>query len=255
MLPSQQMEDYYNRLKTVKTTYDVFQFLKDVSEQYGFEKFSVLSMPTEVDAEISPFFLASNWPPELLQAYDQLGLLKNSPVIAGLRKSSSPLVWEIEGINEDRDEGEQDKAIKLFKDFNMKAGVYFPTYTSSGRRGAVSFAGPKMPLSHMEQSLLHMLSLYTFDHLIKIVEEASGNVPKLTRREHDCILWSAQGKTTAEVGTILSISEHTVSGYLNTACQKLDAVNKTHAVAKALRLGLLHGWAFLAVLWVTSDIA
>ena len=62
---------------------------------------------------------------------------------------------------------------------------------------------------------------------------------KLTKREYECLYWTAAGKTSAEIGTILSLSEHTVNNYLMAACHKLDSVNRAHAVAKAIRQGII----------------
>ena len=61
----------------------------------------------------------------------------------------------------------------------------------------------------------------------------------LTRRERDCLLWVAEGKTTWEIGQILRISENTVLYHIKNAQEKLGAVSRIHAVAKALRLELL----------------
>ena len=47
------------------------------------------------------------------------------------------------------------------------------------------------------------------------------------------------GKTSGEIAAILKLSGHTVNHYLSAACQKLGAVNRTHAVSKALRAGLI----------------
>ena len=41
------------------------------------------------------------------------------------------------------------------------------------------------------------------------------------------------------IAEILTLSEHTVNHYLNRATKKLDTVNRTQAVAKALRIGLI----------------
>ncbi|MFP3803129.1 response regulator transcription factor, partial [Paraburkholderia sp. SIMBA_027] len=54
-----------------------------------------------------------------------------------------------------------------------------------------------------------------------------------------CLNWTAAGKTSAEIADILGLSEHTVNHYLNRATKKLDTVNRTQAVAKALRIGLI----------------
>ena len=62
---------------------------------------------------------------------------------------------------------------------------------------------------------------------------------ELTKREQECLFWTAAGKTSAEIGTILSLSEHTINNYLVAVCHKLDSVNRAHAVAKAIRQGII----------------
>ena len=61
----------------------------------------------------------------------------------------------------------------------------------------------------------------------------------LSARERECLHWTASGKTSSEIATILELSEHTVNHYLSAACQKLGATNRAHAVARAIRAGLV----------------
>jgi DNA-binding CsgD family transcriptional regulator len=61
----------------------------------------------------------------------------------------------------------------------------------------------------------------------------------LTDRERDMLAWAARGKTVADTAGILKISEETVETHIRNAMRKLDATNKTHAVAKAIYLSLI----------------
>jgi DNA-binding CsgD family transcriptional regulator len=67
---------------------------------------------------------------------------------------------------------------------------------------------------------------------------ASGR-PSLTRREAECLGWCAEGKSYWETAVILGISERTVSFHMEAVRSKLDATSNAHAVAMALRAGLL----------------
>jgi LuxR family transcriptional regulator len=70
--------------------------------------------------------------------------------------------------------------------------------------------------------------------------QAKRRLPhSLTEREVSVLKWTAAGKTSAEIGIILGISTRTVNFHITTALTKLDAVNKTQAVVKAVMLGLL----------------
>ena len=52
----------------------------------------------------------------------------------------------------------------------------------------------------------------------------------LTPRQRECIMWTALGKTSGEIGGILGLSENTVNNYIAASIIKLGAVNKTHLV-------------------------
>jgi DNA-binding CsgD family transcriptional regulator len=62
---------------------------------------------------------------------------------------------------------------------------------------------------------------------------------QLTVREIEVLSWSALGKTSQDVAAILGISEGVVRIHLQSAQHKLDCLNRTHTVAKALSEGLI----------------
>ncbi|MFY9288603.1 MAG: helix-turn-helix transcriptional regulator [Alphaproteobacteria bacterium] len=62
---------------------------------------------------------------------------------------------------------------------------------------------------------------------------------KLTGREAEILALTAHGKTRGEISTILSIKEETVKAYIERGRIKLNAANKTHAVAIAITLNLI----------------
>ena len=62
---------------------------------------------------------------------------------------------------------------------------------------------------------------------------------RLTAREVEVLRWTADGKTSHEVGQIMAISERTVNFHINNSLLKLGANNKTSGVIKAAMLRLL----------------
>jgi LuxR family transcriptional regulator, quorum-sensing system regulator BjaR1 len=62
---------------------------------------------------------------------------------------------------------------------------------------------------------------------------------KLTARENEVLGWVAKGKSAWEIGEILHITKRTVDEHVQTGVRKLGAVNRTHAVAIALRDGII----------------
>ena len=64
--------------------------------------------------------------------------------------------------------------------------------------------------------------------------------PSLAPREQTILQWMAAGKTNGEIATILSISAPTVATYIRRLFQKLDVTDRTSAVTKGIRFGLIN---------------
>ena len=62
----------------------------------------------------------------------------------------------------------------------------------------------------------------------------------LTDRERECLLWSARGKSSWDIGMIIGISEFTANFHIRNACAKLQATNRIPGITKAIRLGLIN---------------
>jgi DNA-binding NarL/FixJ family response regulator len=67
----------------------------------------------------------------------------------------------------------------------------------------------------------------------------SLNNEQLTRREIEVIALAAQGNSNKMIASRLGIGEDTVKSYMSTLFSKLGANDRTHAVALALKSGLI----------------
>jgi DNA-binding CsgD family transcriptional regulator len=70
-------------------------------------------------------------------------------------------------------------------------------------------------------------------------QDHEQNPFSLSPRELEVLQLAAFGQSTKEIATRLHLSEFTVRDYMKTATEKLQAKNRTEAVAVALRLGLI----------------
>jgi LuxR family quorum-sensing system transcriptional regulator CciR len=62
---------------------------------------------------------------------------------------------------------------------------------------------------------------------------------ELSARERDCLRWTAEGKSSWDIGMILKISENTVNFHLKNAMRKFGTTSRTVAVVQAIRLNLI----------------
>ena len=68
---------------------------------------------------------------------------------------------------------------------------------------------------------------------------AGAGAPVLTQRELEILRWIAIGKSNFEVGAILHISPLTVKNHVQKILRKLNVVNRTQAVGKALECRII----------------
>jgi LuxR family transcriptional regulator/LuxR family quorum-sensing system transcriptional regulator CciR len=66
-----------------------------------------------------------------------------------------------------------------------------------------------------------------------------GDVPTLSSREAEVLLWVARGKSNASIGEILGISAHTVDAHLRRIFLKLGVVDRISAALRGLGFGLI----------------
>lgn len=75
---------------------------------------------------------------------------------------------------------------------------------------------------------------------VKASRERKAKNAILTSREIEVLTWVALGKSAREIGDILNIAKRTVDEHVQSAIRKTGAINRTNAVAIALRDGVIH---------------
>lgn len=71
-------------------------------------------------------------------------------------------------------------------------------------------------------------------------EEVPADLNAITRREIEAIECVSEGKSVEATAAAMRISVETAKAHLDSARIKLQALNRIHAVTKALRAGLIH---------------
>jgi DNA-binding NarL/FixJ family response regulator len=107
--------------------------------------------------------------------------------------------------------------------------------------GAAAIVLKEAPVADVARALGAVLAGGSYvDPALGIVSLTTGRVAsELTRREADVLTLLAEGFTYEEIGRRLAISPETVRTHLQKASERLGASTRTHAVATAIRLGLI----------------
>lgn len=224
-------------LSGVTTEVGVFRYLEAVAGRFRFTGFSVVSLSASEPASLRRAIVASNWTPAFIDAFEALQPFRNSPLFTRLKTSTAPLIWSLDGLPESR--AEPDGARALFAEAGYQSGVVLPVHSPEGERAAITFEGPRGVVTRSELGELLLEAMLAYDLFCRMRGEPRGESARLSEREVQVLTWAANGKTSVEIATILSLSDHTVNSYLNSAMRKLDCVNRTQLVAKALRLRII----------------
>lgn len=212
--------------------------------QYGFEHFAyVAKMPVSLAKPCMCYI--SGYPEEWRDRYLGLDYIQIDPVVSHCLKHVTPLAWDTV-----KPPDKKEKRIWQFmgeaREFGLASGVSLPMHGNFGESALLSLTSrenPEQARGRIRAALpyVYLISAYLHEAMrrVTISEELDLNRAELTDREKECLLWAAEGKTSWETAQILRISERTVIFHLQNAARKLNVVNRQHAVARAVAMGLI----------------
>ena len=227
-------------ISTADSRAAVVAVLAKLAKQFGFKYFALMSAPAASDSLLEPLMVESNVPRSYLRDFDRLRLLTACPLVPLLKNMALPLCWSYE---EQYDDGWPldfpEPFRRLAKTYGMTTGVAMPFSSSDGSMFVMRLDGDRPVLTLPQLNEVGMLMLQCFRVFDRVRRTEPPPKSILTARELEVLKWTSQGKTSSEIGDILSLSDQTVNAYLNKAIKKLDCVNRTQLVAKAIRLRLI----------------
>jgi LuxR family quorum-sensing system transcriptional regulator CciR len=75
--------------------------------------------------------------------------------------------------------------------------------------------------------------------MLETAPSPATRTPPLTPRQLECLAWISQGKSSTDIGEILSISGRTVDYHVGEICQRLEVRTRMQAVTQAVQRGWL----------------
>ncbi len=221
----------------------VFQ---DAVSAFGFKYFAYHIVRISGVGNRLPY-LISNYPDEWVSHYFAEGYQHADPVLDELPNRKVPFRWS-EVTPPETLTAKQKRLFDEATDAGVRDGMTIPLH------GRTNFATvslvPGGTAAEVAQNyrvygnLIHLMALYYHAHAASILLDRALSTPRqkslLSPREREVLQWTAQGKTSWDISTILGISEKGVEFHLDSVKRKLQVVNRTHAVVKAVMLGLIH---------------
>ena len=212
--------------------------LDTLTRDLGFATYTLVGLRGFHGSDAIPPYLTSV-APDWEHHYQAQGLAQADPVLNHCLEHTTPVRFhdlERQGLTP-----AQRTMMNQARDFQQHLGVGIPVHGPRQSLSILAFYhqgdrdGREAAERHLP--LLTMAAGYAHEQLARLANPPPAPT-QLTARESECLLWTAQGKTAWEIAAILNLSERTVKFHLNNVMRKLGVHSRTHAVAKAVSLGL-----------------
>ncbi|WP_183899381.1 helix-turn-helix transcriptional regulator [Rhizobium metallidurans] len=223
-------------IAAVKTRPAFVQAMFRTAEAFGFKYATLMDAPTPESFLLKSLLIETNLPAAYISGFDRARFMQLPMFSTGMSGSALPRCWNLrDGSNMFPPELEELKSAH-----DMRAGVAVPMHSADGHRLLFWLSGTRAPLGQTEINEVSMILLHLLDAFNLVKSAKISDHPPLSAREREVVRWTSQGKTSIEIGQILSLSDHTVNAYMTSAIKKLDCVNRTQLVAKAIRYKLIN---------------
>jgi LuxR family transcriptional regulator, quorum-sensing system regulator BjaR1 len=230
--------EFIERLDSLPSVQTVIDEMAKSFSLFGFENFVVTGLPN-LKEKFDQVVILKKWPMGWFDVYTREDYVRVDPVIRLCRSSVQPFEWS-EAPYDRESEPKAAEVMDRATDFRMRDGFCLPIHGINGYEACFSLSGVNLDLSPRTKPALHLMSMYAFERARRLLAPVSNRTAKLlTPREREALMWAAAGKSAADTGEILGITERTVTAHIVSACQKLDANNKTQAVARALQYKII----------------
>jgi DNA-binding CsgD family transcriptional regulator len=214
-----------------------------IVEDNGFFAFEAVET-TELQPD-TPFHFgtADEW----RQVYIANGFRFIDPYLALSRRVGLP--FDMSAIDLTQVQSKQvQRLVKAAAEFGMRQGLFFPhhmrdargrlrshflalIWTADERAFAETMAARRHPL--------YLVALHFFERVIILRGLQESAAALLTERERQTLACAARGMTGDDIAQSMNISTLTAQTHLKNATRKLNAANRTHAVARAISRGLI----------------
>jgi LuxR family transcriptional activator of conjugal transfer of Ti plasmids len=233
-------QEFFDAIQTANSA-DAFERVATrLAQKLGFQRFAYLRLAGETP------LLISSYPKSWTSRYFQLGYHELDPVVRRARVERGLFSWG-QGAAAQTGNREQRRFFDEAATFGIRSGITVPVRGGFGRMAAFTLAtgdrevDPERLVAEWDD-LVQLVGLYFHTHVAVRLESAATAqqaASELTQRERQCLAWTAQGKTVADIAVLVEIARRTVVFHLENARRKLGAASIAQCVAEALRRGLL----------------
>jgi len=199
----------------------------------------VIPPPSSSRREQLSHVLLDAWPEEWAKRYFSNGYLYRDPTIRLVSQGNAPFCWsEVGHLCKVCSLGH--RIMQEASEFHLGEGLTVALLTIERHAVGFSIAGDKLCVDPRERLALQLVVSYAFGCASALVgRKTDRKRARLSPRQHDVLHWASEGLTVHDIAEQMNISSNTADTHLRAVRERLGVSSTTHAVAEALRLGLI----------------
>lgn len=160
------------------------------------------------------------------------------------KNRTAPFGWNDIPTDSGKTSDQLKELLRKAESNNIHNGVCIPIHGAGAEQGMLNVAHSSKYKAKAEDNLrflqFHAMGIH---EAVKACSDRQtkgmSKTKALSPRERECLDWIAAGKTAWETAKIVGITESTVSFHIRNTIQKLNASNRSHAVAIAMACSLI----------------
>jgi LuxR family quorum-sensing transcriptional regulator LasR len=236
-------DDTLSQWFALESEAEIFSQLSRIAESLELEHF-LYGCVFSLGKQSNITRIISNYPKEWRNKYDKEKFILVDPIMIHCTNRLVPIGWN----NLQKLSTDQSNFMEEARGFGLASGLSFPVHSREGDVGVLSFSSSTP--STLDQSKTkatatlmaygQLLAGFIHDAMRRIINKPANIMrSSLTPRELECLKWIAAGKSSWEISSILSISEHGVLYHVRNIMSKFDAPTRHLAVLRAIACGIV----------------
>ena len=229
-----------SEVKSIRATAELRPFIDRLLERYGLRHAVYLAVALPNHIEPHPV-LVSTYPEQWSQRYIDQDYLAIDPVVSVAATNLLPFDWSELSHRGIRVKQMFDEA----HEFGIgRHGLCFPVRGPLGDHALFTVTSDVSANEWQKLKSSYMRDMQLIAHFVhgKVLEFESGEsapIKPLSAREREVLGWAARGLNNDQIAFKLGISERVVRAYFESARHKLNCVNRSHVLARAVSLRLV----------------
>lgn len=243
------LEQFIENTNKARSSQEIFDLYQKALNYYGYDGICYCLVTDHPEYGLKANHGAmQNYPDEWIKHYTHKKYKEIDPVLQFCFKTNNIFSWDQLVSNK---ELAQDEKILMqeAQDAKLLNGLAVPIHGLNGELTAIGLASKNGGIDLNKDMLCKVRAISIQFHMAYLEKEAItfNTYPLkshrkhiiLSEREREILLWMSEGKSDSVIADILGISYATVRYHMNNIFQKLGVNERTLAVVKAIRLGLI----------------